>query len=173
MKSQNYTVLLPIIREACGDLAEDLDQVIESVDTSFASLLKRSSQSELSRKPSVLGPGFSAPPGKLQSQDPLLFLLFFVLLIGVYCVAGGPDYLNRTVMSYHYYCWALGYAGAEETDPVLSTLCDEVSSKSLNDHLVGYRTSDSASSSKFRHLALLVALVSHSYTGPCLPCLWH
>jgi len=101
MKSQNYTVLLPIIREACGDLAEDLDQVIESVDTSFASLLKRSSQSELSRKPSVLGPGFSAPPG-------------------------GPDYLNRTVMSYHYYCWALGYAGDEETDPVLSTLCDEV-----------------------------------------------
>ena len=148
MKSQNYTVLLPIIREACGDLAEDLDQVIESVDTSFAPLL-RSSQSELSRKPSVLGPGFSAPPGKLQSQDPLLFLLFFVLLIAVYCVAGGPDYLNRTVMSYHYYCWALGYAGAEETDPVLSTLCDEVSSKSvtLNDCLVGYQTSDSAISS--------------------------
>ena len=40
---------------------------------------------------------------------------------------GGPDYLNRTVMSYHYYCWALGYVSDDETDPVLTTVCDEVS----------------------------------------------
>ena len=42
----------------------------------------------------------------------------------------GADYLNRTVMSYHYYCWALGYSSDQEFDPVLRTVCDEV--KTLN-----------------------------------------
>ena len=43
-----------------------------------------------------------------------------------------------------------------------------------NDLTLGCHTSYSASSSKFHHFALLVALVSHSSnftTGPCLPCL--
>ena len=38
----------------------------------------------------------------------------------------GAAYLNRTVMSYHYYCWALGYASDESIDPILTTVCDDV-----------------------------------------------
>ena len=45
-----------------------------------------------------------------------------------------------------------------------------LSSQHTNDHTIGYSTSDSASSSKFHHLALLVALVLHSSNCPCL---WH
>ena len=37
-----------------------------------------------------------------------------------------------------------------------------VSDPCANDHTLGYQISDSASSSKFHHLALLVALVSHN-----------
>jgi len=29
-------------------------------------------------------------------------------------------------MSYHYYCWALGYASDESIDPILTTVCDDV-----------------------------------------------
>ena len=35
--------------------------------------------------------------------------------------------LFRTVMSWHYYCWALGYAHEGEFDPVLRVVCDDVS----------------------------------------------
>ena len=47
-----------------------------------------------------------------------------------------------------------------------------------NDHWVGHRTSDSASSSNFNHWPLLVALAlisskfHHLACWPCLPCLW-
>ena len=44
----------------------------------------------------------------------------------------GAAYLNRTVMSYHYYCWALGYASDEAIDPILTTVCDDVSIKQPN-----------------------------------------
>ena len=30
-------------------------------------------------------------------------------------------------MSWHYYCWALGYAHEGEFDPVLRVVCDDVS----------------------------------------------
>ena len=39
-------------------------------------------------RPSTLGPGFTAPPG-------------------------GSEYLNRTALSWHFYCWALGYSNDE------------------------------------------------------------
>ena len=44
----------------------------------------------------------------------------------------GAAYLNRTVMSYHYYCWALGYSSDNEVDPILTTVCDDVSIEQHN-----------------------------------------
>ena len=32
-------------------------------------------------------------------------------------------------MSWHYYCWALGYSSDQEFDPALRVVCDEVRSK--------------------------------------------
>ena len=29
-------------------------------------------------------------------------------------------------MSWHYYCWALGYSNDQEFDPVLRVVCDDV-----------------------------------------------
>ena len=48
-----------------------------------------------SGNPSVFGPGFATVPG-------------------------GPDYLNRTVYSWHYYCWATAQIpnGNEPYDPL-------------------------------------------------------
>ena len=57
--------------------------------------------SSKSSKPSSVGPGFRTVPG-------------------------GPDYLNRTVLSYHYYCWALGYGSDQQYDPELRILCDQI-----------------------------------------------
>jgi len=42
---------------------------------------------------------------------------------------GGPAYLNRTVFSWHYYCWALGQSEASSHDPYdpqTRKLCDEI-----------------------------------------------
>ncbi len=52
---------------------------------------------------------------------------------GLVQVPGGPDYLNRTVMSWHYYCWAqgVGTAGPEPYDPETRRLCDEGIGKEL------------------------------------------
>ena len=43
----------------------------------------------------------------------------------------------------------------------------------IKDHTIGHSTSNSASSSKFHHCVLLVAVVLHSSNLHCLPCLWH
>ena len=100
LKSQNYTIALPILKQVCGELADDATEA--AVESYLGSLMSSVAMTpEQTRRPSVLGPGFSSPPG-------------------------GPAYLNRTVMSYHYYCWALGYASSEQSDPVLTTLCDEI-----------------------------------------------
>jgi len=110
LKSQNYTIFLPILKQVCGDLAEDADAEIITNDQKLQKRLDRlisklslaqSLPSSTAGRPSVLGPGFSAPPG-------------------------GAAYLNRTVMSYHYYCWALGYASDEAIDPILTTVCDDI-----------------------------------------------
>merc|ERR1711860_301234 len=51
---------------------------------------------------SVWSPGFSTPPG-------------------------GPDYMNRTAMSWHYYCWALGATPDDGPyDENLKALCDDL-----------------------------------------------
>merc|ERR1712227_1025125 len=110
LKSQNYTIFLPILKQVCGDLAEDADAEIITNDQKLQKRLDRlisklslaqGLPSSTAGRPSVLGPGFSAPPG-------------------------GAAYLNRTVMSYHYYCWALGYASDEAIDPILTTVCDYI-----------------------------------------------
>ena len=38
-------------------------------------------------------------------------------------------------MSFHYYCWALGYSSDGEMDPILRTLCDDVS-RNINKELI-------------------------------------
>ena len=107
-KSQNYSIALPIIKQVCGDLEEGaveeimnlkgIQSAMERIKNKYSNIKGPGSTQQ---RPSVLGPGFSAPPG-------------------------GETYLNRTVMSYHYYCWALGYSSDQELDPVLRTVCDEV-----------------------------------------------
>jgi len=51
----------------------------------------------------ILGPGLKSPPG-------------------------GPAYLDRTVMSWHYYCWALGTSGLvnQPYNPRIRNLCDGI-----------------------------------------------
>merc|ERR1712227_1025544 len=112
LKSQNYTLFLPILKQACGEIAEDAMMEESVYSEKMIKLLRKvayllgysdfdnSPDSSLGA-PSVLGPGFSAPPG-------------------------GPAYLNRTAMSFHYYCWALGYSSDGEMDPILRILCDDV-----------------------------------------------
>ena len=106
-KSQNYSIVLPIIKQVCGDLEEgaieemmrmkEVKSAIDRIKIKYSNINNPGS----SQRPSVLGPGFSAPPG-------------------------GEAYLNRTVMSYHYYCWALGYSSDQEFDPALRFVCDDV-----------------------------------------------
>ena len=106
-KSRNYSIALPIIKQVCGDLQEGaveeimsmkgLKSSIDRIKTKYSNIKSPGS----GQRPSVLGPGFSAPPG-------------------------GEAYLNRTVMSYHYYCWALGYSSDQEFDPALRFVCDDV-----------------------------------------------
>ena len=106
-KNQNYSIALPIIKQVCGDLEEGaveeimnmkgLKSSMERIRTKYSNIKSPGS----GQRPSVLGPGFSAPPG-------------------------GEAYLNRTVMSYHYYCWALGYSSDQEFDPALRFVCDDV-----------------------------------------------
>ena len=52
LKSQNYTILLPILKQVCGELAED-----------FHPDMLRAGEKMKTGKPSSLGPGFSAVPG--------------------------------------------------------------------------------------------------------------
>ena len=106
-KSQNYSIALPIIKQVCGDLADGaieeivnmkgIQSAMKRIKNKYSNIKGRGS----AQRPSVLGPGFSAPPG-------------------------GEAYLNRTVMSYHYYCWALGYSSDQEFDPALRFVCDDV-----------------------------------------------
>ena len=106
-KSQNYSIALPIIKQVCGDLEDGaVEEIINTKGIKSAMERIKNKYSNIkgpgsTQRPSVLGPGFSAPPG-------------------------GEAYLNRTVMSYHYYCWALGYSSDQEFDPALRFVCDDV-----------------------------------------------
>ena len=63
LKSQNYTLFLPILAQACGDLAEDAD---------LDHLVRPGERMEAAR-PSTLGPGFTSVPGGdqyLNRSDP-------------------------------------------------------------------------------------------------------
>ena len=106
-KSQNYSIALPIIKQVCGDLEDGaVEEIMNTKGIKSAMERIKNKYSNIkgpgsTQRPSVLGPGFSAPPG-------------------------GEAYLNRTVMSYHYYCWALGYSSDQEFDPALRFVCDDV-----------------------------------------------
>ena len=77
-------------------MAEDTDQKSVSLGSLVSDLLSEFLAAVVHQyntvspgragRPSTLGPGFTAPPG-------------------------GPAYLNRTALSWHYYCWAIGYSG--------------------------------------------------------------
>jgi len=108
LKSTNFTEFLPILKLACGDMAEDtasslsLGTVLPQLANMFgeAHLQRFNEEGSRSSKPSTLGPGFTAPPG-------------------------GWDYLNRTALTWHYYCWAMGYGESnQEFDPALRATCD-------------------------------------------------
>jgi len=107
LKTHNFTDFLPILEKACGDMADDFR--MSDVEEEFTKVLENLADTRKHRidyasdtrgRPNILGPGFTAPPG-------------------------GPDYLNRTALSWHYYCWALGFSSDEEFDPVLKAVCDD------------------------------------------------
>eukprot|EP00090_Calanus_glacialis_P022185 TRINITY_DN34234_c0_g1_i1.p1 TRINITY_DN34234_c0_g1~~TRINITY_DN34234_c0_g1_i1.p1 ORF type:complete len:569 (-),score=125.49 TRINITY_DN34234_c0_g1_i1:70-1554(-) len=110
LKTHNFTDFLPVLKEVCGEMAEDFEKLEQlSFEGEFTNILTNLGEAtshrfnhidEKTGRPSTLGPGFTAPPG-------------------------GPEYLNRTAMSWHYYCWALGYSSDQEFDPVLKAVCDD------------------------------------------------
>ena len=53
LKTHDYTLFLPILKEVCGDLAEDVQ--LED--------LRTYREGSKSGKPSSLGPGFTSVPG--------------------------------------------------------------------------------------------------------------
>jgi len=107
LKSRNFTELLPILEKVCGPMAPDTASLDwERLGEQFlgqlgeATLHRFNEVHTESSRPSVLGPGFTAPPG-------------------------GWQYLNRTALSWHYYCWALKQGNSDhEYDPILRAVCD-------------------------------------------------
>ena len=110
LKTHNISIFYPVLQKACGDLSEeikidileDIDPLtIVSVEAANIEENKYAKNQKLDlSQPSLFGPGFTAPPG-------------------------GPEYLDRTVLSWHYYCWAIGYGeNNEDFDPVLRAACD-------------------------------------------------
>jgi len=111
LKTHNFTEFLPILKQVCGEMADDIGELeklnFEKGVSKFlislgeATFHRFNTIDDKAGRPSTLGPGFTAPPG-------------------------GPEYLNRTAMSWHYYCWALGYSSDQEFDPVLKAVCDDL-----------------------------------------------
>merc|ERR1712215_384721 len=111
LKTHNFTEFLPILKQVCGEMADDIGELekfnFEKGVSKFlislgeATFHRFNNIDDKAGRPSTLGPGFTAPPG-------------------------GPEYLNRTAMSWHYYCWALGYSSDQEFDPVLKAVCDDL-----------------------------------------------
>merc|ERR1719167_559499 len=70
LKANNISLFYPILKKACGELEDkSLPQIDFNLDTLKETLTNQKNNRENKKKPSVLGPGFTAPPG-------------------------GPDYLN-------------------------------------------------------------------------------
>jgi len=107
LKSHNFTEFLPILEQVCGPMEVSgvlaIQELAQDLVSKWgeANVHRFNSVTLETERPSILGPGFTAPPG-------------------------GPEYLNRTAMSWHYYCWALGAAGSGPYDPTLRTVCDEL-----------------------------------------------
>jgi len=108
LKTHNFTDFLPILEKVCGAMQNGSGSVEFSSTNMMKKLTDLYNEGREHRfnildenKPSVLGPGFTVPPG-------------------------GPQYLNRTVMSWHYYCWAIGYGASDGPyDNVTRALCDD------------------------------------------------
>ena len=83
-------------------------------------------------RPSILGPGFTAPPGGPEYLNRNVIYCCNVIwssarnvpdVIHLVCHTVEPkECLTRTAMSWHYYCWALGAAGSGSYDPTLRCL---------------------------------------------------
>ncbi|XP_023339622.1 uncharacterized protein LOC111709909 [Eurytemora carolleeae] len=103
LNTHNISIFFPILKQACGELDESFLSQDSTFINWFESIAQRFSEMRNIKVegPSLLGPGFSAPPG-------------------------GMEYLDRTVLSWHYYCWAIGYGGDEDFDPVLREGCDKI-----------------------------------------------
>jgi len=110
LQTHNFTDFLPILQQVCGEMAEDIGELEQlNFQKEFMNILINLGEAtshrfnqidEKTGRPSTLGPGFTAPPG-------------------------GLEYLNRTAMSWHFYCWAVGYSSDQEFDPVLKAVCDD------------------------------------------------
>jgi len=145
--THNWTVLIPLLEKLCGPMADG----VTTQDFAFLGQQPAASSDSPSspRRPasvSSLGPGFTAPPG-------------------------GMDYLNRTAMSWHYYCWALGYGHPDvEYDPALKFICDQVAGPIVFD-TVDHRASElGGSASMLTEFGICVPSYDHpTYegTGEC------
>lgn len=110
LKTHNVSILFPLLKQACGELDEsfeaDLLHPTGVLKTIYAELFDdyletfNSVDRSSAGKPNIWSPGFTAPPG-------------------------GPEYLDRTVLSWHYYCWALNGPSSADYDPVLRGVCDD------------------------------------------------
>ena len=115
LKTHNVSIFFPLLEQACGELEEIFKtdvaampkEIIDGLLTKYFHSLNSVDRSSLAGaaaavdEPSIWSPGFSAPPG-------------------------GPDYLNRTVLSWHYYCWAITDGSDAVYDPVIRGVCDDL-----------------------------------------------
>jgi len=111
LHTHNISIFFPILKQACGDLDESfeldvtnpkgvLKKIYQEVLDSYVHSFNAVNKAPRDGKPNIWSPGFTAPPG-------------------------GPEYLDRTVLSWHYYCWAIGFGGDDDFDPVLRAACDD------------------------------------------------
>lgn len=144
----------PVLEKACGTFqanatklpnkpGQDPFRKFKSFMSQFSAIFKGVKNSLLETIDGIFG---NEDDSSRQGNDNLSGELAFLVLFSTYYfyffpfssfqvfgpglsqVPGGPEYLNRTVMSWHYYCWVLHIKpGTDDIyDPVTKTLCDEI-----------------------------------------------
>ena len=88
--------LMSLVSLHCGELVKN--ETVFEVFNGISNLVQSVLNGE--ENPNVLGPGFKTVPG-------------------------GDDYLNRTAMAWHYYCWA-SPGGSKPYNPTMKILCDTI-----------------------------------------------
>lgn len=127
LKTHNISIFYPVLQKACGDLSEDVamnipDEVdvltfVQQFDIDFEKTL-RGEKNKYSVDPKAISNNLHVPKKKYERSKPSLFGPGFT------APPGGPEYLDRTVLSWHYYCWAINGGNNDDFDPVLRAGCD-------------------------------------------------